>query len=77
MAKESSVPSSRLYQSQWWARLAAISEKRAREVSTNTPAVQREQSNFSKTLSSLFSPEQGTDLISIFVKRTNDDAIPS
>jgi hypothetical protein len=68
MAKQISAPSNHLYQSQWWARLAAISEKRDREASTDKPAVQKEQSNFSKTLSSLFSPEQGSDLISIFVK---------
>jgi hypothetical protein len=68
MGKQSSVPSSHLYQSQWWARLAAISEKRADQTSADTRPVEKEQSSFSKTLSSLFSPEQGNDLISIFVK---------
>jgi hypothetical protein len=68
MAKQTSVPSNHLYQSQWWARLAAISEKRDIEVSANTQPVQKEQSNFSKALASLFPPDQGSELISIFVK---------
>jgi hypothetical protein len=68
MAKQTSLASNHLYQSQWWARLAAISEKRDVQASADTPPVQKEQSNFSKTLASLFSPDQGSELISIFVK---------
>ena len=68
MAKQTSVASNHLYQSQWWARLAAISEKRDIQASADTTPVQKEQSNFSKGLASLFSPNQGSELISIFVK---------
>ncbi|HYJ86957.1 MAG TPA: hypothetical protein VEW46_12920 [Pyrinomonadaceae bacterium] len=68
MAKQTLVASNHLYQSQWWARLAAISEKRDTQTSADTPPVQKEQSNFSRTLASLFSPDQGSELISIFVK---------
>lgn len=68
MAKQASVASNHLYQSQWWARLAAISEKRDIQAPANTPPVQKEQSSFSKALASLFSPDQGSQLISIFVK---------
>jgi hypothetical protein len=68
MAEQISVARKHLYQSQWWARLAAISEKRDSQESVNTPPVQEEPSNFSKTLAALFSPDQGSKLISIFVK---------
>ena len=67
MAKQTSA-SNHLYQSEWWARLAAISEKRDKQTSADAPPVQKEQSNFSKTLASLFSPDPGRELISLFVK---------
>ena len=68
MAEQISEPRNQLYQSEWWARSAAISEKRDRPISVEPLPVKKQQSNFSKTLASLFSagPERG--LISIFVK---------
>ncbi len=65
---EQILGSKQLYQSQWWARLAAISEKRASQTSADTLPVEKEESNFGKTLASLFSPAQGRELTSIFVK---------
>ena len=60
--------SKQLYQSQWWARLAAISEKGASQNSADTRPAEKEQSNFSKTLATLLSPDQGRELISLFAK---------
>ena len=68
MAEQISEPRNQLYQSEWWARLAAISEKRDRPISVDPLPVKKQQSNFSKTLASLFSAGHERGLISIFVK---------
>jgi hypothetical protein len=66
MAEQIAASRNNLYQSQWWARLAAISEKR--DTTLNTLPVEKEQSNFREMLTSLFPADQGSRLISIFVK---------
>ncbi len=70
MAEQISDDRSNLYESQWWARLAAISERRESMSAVDTPPVEKKQSGLSKALASLFPADQGRGLVSIFVRTT-------
>lgn len=52
--REPTVESERLYQSLWWTRLAAFSEKRESPALANVGRPEKKLSGFSKTLASLF-----------------------
>lgn len=68
MAEQISNERNQLYQSEWWARLAAISERRDSLTAVEPPPAEKKQSGFSKALASLFPAEPGSGLVSIFVK---------
>ncbi len=52
--QKSTVESAHLYQSLWWTRLAAFSEKRESPAPANTRQTEKKRSSFRKTLASLF-----------------------
>jgi hypothetical protein len=70
MAEQISEERHHLYQSQWWVRLAAISEKRESETPVDRQPVEKRQrqSGFSKALASLFPADHRSGLVSIFAK---------
>ena len=52
--REPTVESEHLYQSLWWTRLAAFSEKRESPEPANVRPVEKKRSSFSKTLAYFF-----------------------
>ena len=52
--RKTTVESEHLYQSLWWTRLAAFSEKREGPAPANVRNTEKKRSSFNKTLASFF-----------------------